>query len=109
MTQEELWQAYNGNKCFRFEERQVFERPWIIVLVSILLLATTEVEYLVNGSYYSLTLNIILFFFLFLWWTTIPLKANEAVIEKTVHKLMDDMVAADAMAAGTEVVKSFVH
>ncbi len=109
MTQDERWQTSNGNKCFRFAERQVFEKPWIIVLAAILLAVGTGVEYFIHGSYYSLAPNVILFFFLFLWWTTIPLKANEAVIEKTVHKLMDDMVAAEAMAAGTEVVKSFVH
>lgn len=74
-----------------------------------LLAVGTGVEYFVHGSYYSLAPNVILFLFLFLWWTTIPLKANEAVIEKTVHELMDETVAADAMAAGIEVVKSFVH
>ena len=106
---DERWQSKNGNKCFRLKERQVFERPWIIILAAILLAVGTGVEYFVHGSYYSLVPNAILFFFLFLWWTTIPLKANEAFIEKTVHELMDDMVAADATAAGTEVVKSFVH
>jgi len=109
MTKLECWQSKNGNKCFRFSERQVFERPWIIVLAAFSLLVVTGVEYLVLGSYYSLTLNVILFFFLFLWWTTIPLKANEAIIEKTVHELMDEIVSADTIAAGTEVVKSFVH
>lgn len=106
---DERWQSKNGNKCFRLKERQVFERPWIIILAAILFAVGTGVEYFVHGSYYSLVQNAILFFFFFLWWTTIPLKANEAVIEKTVHELMDDMVAADAMAADTEVVKSFVH
>ena len=109
MMQSERWKADNGNKCFRFAERQVFEKPWIIILVAMLLSVGTGVEYFVHGSYYSLAPNVILFLFLFLWWTTIPLKANEAVIEKTVHELMDETVAADAMAAGIEVVKSFVH
>lgn len=109
MTQDERWQAGNGNKCFSFAERQVFEKPWIIILAAMLLAVGTGVEYFVHGSYYSLAPNVILFFFLFLWWTTIPLKANEAVIEKTVHELMDEIVAADALATGTEVVKSFVH
>lgn len=40
---------------------------------------------------------------------TKPQKANEAVIEKTIHEMMDDMVETDATAAGTNVVKSFVH
>lgn len=109
MMQSERWKADNGNKCFRFAERQVFEKPWIIILAAMLLAVGTGVEYFVHGSYYSLAPNVILFLFLFLWWTTIPLKANEAVIEKTVHELMDETVAADAMAAGIEVVKSFVH
>lgn len=109
MTQDERWLANNGNICFRFEEKKVFERPWIIVLAAFLLIVVTGIEYLVYGSYYSLTPNVILFFLLFLWWTTIPLKANETIIEKTVHELMDDTVAADAKAAGTEVTKSFVH
>ena len=107
--QSERWKADNGNKCFRFAERQVFEKPWIIILAAMLLAVGPGVEYFVHGSYYSLAPNVILFLFLFLWWTTIPLKANEAVIEKTVHELMDETVAADAMAAGIEVVKSFVH
>jgi len=37
------------------------------------------------------------------------MKANEAVIEKTVHELMDGIVASDANAVGTDVVKSRVH
>ena len=109
MKQKERWHSYNGNKCFRFAERQVFEKPWIIILAAMLLAVGTGVEYFVHGSYYSLAPNVILFFILLLWWTTIPLKANEAVIEKTVHELMDETVADDARAAGTEVVKSFVH
>lgn len=103
------WTGSNGNKCFRFAERQEFERPWIIILIAILLLITVGVEDMLNGSYYSLTPAVIAFFFLFLWWTTIPLKANEAVIEKTVHGLMDAVVAKDAEAIGTKVKKSYVH
>ena len=109
MPKEKQWEANNGNKCFRFVERKVFERPWIIVLAAFLLIVVTGIEYLVYGSYYSLTPNVILFFLLFLWWTTTPLKANETVIEKTVHELMDENVAADAKAVGTEVTKSFVY
>jgi len=77
--------------------------------VAFALMAGTGIEYFVFGTYYSLAFNIILFFFLFLWWTSLPLKANEAVIEKTVHELMDEKVAMDAKAAGTEIVKSFVY
>jgi len=109
MSKQERWQLNNGNKCFRFAERQTFERPWILVMVTVLLIAGTAVEFYIKRSYLSLTPNIILFFFLFLWWVTIPLKANEAVIEKTVHELMDDIVAEDAKAVGSEVVKCFVH
>lgn len=107
--QEERWQTHNGNKCFRFSERKEFERPWIIILAALLLVVGTGIEFVIYGSYYSLTPNVILFFFLFLWWTTIPLKANEAVIEKTVHELMDDVVTQDAKAVGTEVARSYVH
>ena len=103
------WTKTNGTKCFCFAERQEFERPWIIVLAAILLTAATGTEYLVNASYYSLTPNFIIFFFIALWWTTIPLKANEAVIEMAVHELMDEVVESDAKVVGTEVVKSFVH
>ncbi len=103
------WTNHNGNKCFRFLEREVFERPWIIILIAILLVAITGAEYIVYGSCYSFVPNRSLFLFAFLWWTTIPLKSNEAVIEKTVHELMDEMVDADAKAAGTEVIKSSVH
>lgn len=103
------WTEPNGNKCFHFSERQLFEHTWIIILVALLLIAVTGSEYLLNSSFYTLTPNFILFFFAFLWWMTIPLRANEAVIEETVHELMDGMVAADANAIGTEVAKSFVH
>ena len=109
MVQIERWLAYNGNKCFRFAERQDFEKPWIIILTTLLLAVGTGVEYFVHGTYNSLVPNTILFFFIFLWWTTISLKANEAVIENTVHELMDEIVAADALLAETEVVKSFVY
>ncbi len=103
------WTKPNGNKCFRFVERQEFERPWIIVLATILLTAATGTEYLVNASCYSLVPNFIIFFFFALWWMTIPLKANEAVIEMTVHELMDEIVESDAKVAGTKVLKSIVH
>lgn len=103
------WTDSNGNKCFRFTERQVFERPWIIILVAILLLAMVGVEYMLDGSGYLLIPAVIAFFFLFLWWLTIPMKANEAIIEKTVHELMDDIIAYDATAVDTKVKKSFVH
>ena len=103
------WTSPNGNKCFRFSERHKFERPWIIILIAFLFLAAVGIEFLLNGSYYSLTPAVIAFFFIFLWWTTIPLKANEAVIEKAVHNLMDEIVADNATIAGTKVKKSFVH
>lgn len=105
----EKWTSADGNQCFRFQGREAFERPWIIVVIAILLAAGTVIEYFVNGSLYSLTPNIIAFAFIFLWWLTIPMKANEAVIEKTVHELMEDIVASDANAVGTDVVKSRVH
>lgn len=103
------WTDSDGNKCFRFTERQVFERPWIIILMAILLLSMVGVEYMLFGSYCSLLPVVIAFFFLFLWWLTIPMKANEAIIEKTVHELMNDIIANDATANDTKVKKSFVH
>ena len=102
------WTSINGNKCFRFSERHEFERPRIIILIAFLFLATVGIEYLLNGSYYSFIPAVIAFFFLFLWWMTIPLKANEAVIEKTVHDLMDAVVTKDAMVVGTKVRRSYV-
>lgn len=103
------WTKPNGNKCFRFVERQEFERPWIIILAAILLIVGTSTEYLVNTSFYSLIPNIFIFCYFALWWMTIPLKANEAVIEMTVHELMDEIVESDAINAGTKVLKSIVH
>ena len=105
----EKWTSADGNPCFRFQERKAFERPWIILVIAIFLVAGSVIEYFVNGSLYLLTPNFIVFFFTFLWWLTIPMKANEVVIEKTVHELMDDIVASDANAVGTDVVKSRVH
>lgn len=105
----EKWTSVDGNPCFRFQERETFERPWIIAVIAILLAAGTITEFFVNGSLHSLAPNIIAFFFAFLWWQTVPMKANEAVIEKTVHELMDGIVAFDASAVGTDVAKSRVH
>lgn len=86
----EKWNTKEGCQCFRFQEREPFERPWIIMLIALFLAAGTVTEYLVNGSLHSLTLNIIAFVFTFLWWLTMPMKANEVIIENTVHNLMDD-------------------
>lgn len=105
----EKWTTVDGNLCFRFQERKVFERPWMIVLFAFLFITGTLTEYFVKGSLHSFSPNIIAFFFVFLWWLTIPMKANEAIIENTIHELMDDIVASDAEVAGAEVVKSRVH
>ena len=105
----EKWTSTDGNQCFRFQEREAFERPWIIMLIALFLAAGTITEYLVNGSLHSLTLNIIAFVLTFLWWLTMPMKANEVIIENTVHNLMDDILRTDAKAAGTAVVNSYVH
>ena len=103
------WSSTDGNQCFRFQERETFDRPWIIVAFAIILGAGTVIEYFVNGSLHSLAPNILASFFIFLWWLTVPMKANEAVIERTVHELMDGIVASDANAIGADVVKSRVH
>ena len=105
----EKWTSTEGNQCFRFQERELFERPWIVVVIAILLAVGCVIEYFLNDSLHSLTPNIIAFVFIFLWWLTIPMKANEVVIESTVHELMDDIVASDAHAIGTDVAKSQVH
>lgn len=103
------WSLKNGNECFRFKEREVFERPWIIIAVIVLLAMGTGAEYLLKGSYYSLTPNILLVFFATLWWLTIPMKWNEDYIEKIVHEIMDGSVAKDAAVKDLEVVKSKVY
>lgn len=54
-----------------------------------MLAALPVFEYYANGSLHSLTPSFIAFVFVFRWWLTIPLKANESVIEKTVHELLD--------------------
>lgn len=105
----EKWTSADGNLCFRFQEREPLERPWIVIVFAIVIAAVPVFEYYANGSLHSLTPSIISFVFVFLWWLTIPLKANESVIEKTVHELMDTVVASDARTFGTEVVNSRVH
>ena len=59
------WTTSEGNKCFCFSERKEFERPWIIILVAILLLSVVGVEYMLRGSNYTLMPAIIVFFFYF--------------------------------------------
>ena len=103
------WIAENDSLCFSFKKRKEFERPWIIVLSAFILVTIIVIEYLVNGSHYLLNPGIIIIVLLFLWWLTIPEKANDAVIEKTVHDLMDDILASDAKEAGSEVIKSCVY
>lgn len=105
----EKWTSTNGNPCFRFQERETLESPWIIVVIAILLAAGTVTEYFVKGNLLSLAPNIIAFVVIFLWWLTIPMKANETLIGKTVHELMDGIVESDANAVGTDVEKSRVH
>ena len=46
------WSLENGNECFRFKEREVFERPWIIISIGVLLAVGTGLEYLIRGSSY---------------------------------------------------------
>lgn len=103
------WTANNGNPCFLFSERRPFERPWIIVLIIILLLGIIGIEYIVYGRYDFLFPVFVIFFFAFFWWLVIPMRWNEKIIEYTVHEIMDDYVNKDAELAGTKVKKSFVH
>lgn len=105
----EKWTTADGSLCFRFQERETFERPWILTVFAVLLVSVPVIEYFVKGSLHSLTPNALALFFIYLWWLTIPMRANEAVIEKTIHELMDDIVASDAEVAGTEVAKSRIH
>lgn len=103
------WTTPNGTPCFRFTERATFERPWIMIVVFFVLAITSCIVYIFNGTSFLILPFIILFIFLFLWWLTIPLKANERVIEDTVHHIMDSIVAFEAAAIGASVTKSFVH
>ena len=99
----------NGNECFRFAEREAFERPWIMVIIAILLILVPGVEYFLNNSHITFVPVIFLLFFAFLKWISLPMKKNEDVIEKTVHEIMDEKVCDDAKTAGSEVLKSYVH
>lgn len=103
------WVLPNGNVCFRFLERKQFEHPWIIVIFTILLISIIGIEYLVNESLYSFAPVVISWLFASLWWLTRPMRANETVIEKTVHEIMDDTVNADAETVGATVTKSRVQ
>lgn len=80
-----------------------------MIVVFLVLAITSCIEYIFNGTSFLILPFIILFLFLFLWWLTIPLKANERVIEDTVHHIMDSTVAFEAAAIGASVTKSFVH
>lgn len=104
-----IWTLSNGNECFSFAEREPFERSWVIVTLAIVLIMVVSVEYLLNGSEYSLYPSTFIFVFAFLHWMTIPMKENEKVIERTVHGIMDENVRKDARAEGTDVLKSYVH
>lgn len=103
------WINASGKVCFRFSEREPFERAWIIVAISFILIAIVGVEYLVNRSYFSLFPIVIIQSLALLWWVSLPMKANEAVVEQTVHDILDDIVKKDAEVKGVSVKKSFVH
>lgn len=105
----ETWTKSNGNPCFRFPLRDSFERPWIIVLVTVFLISISGVEFLFNQTYYSILPNLLIWFFIFVWWISTPLKSNERIITKTVHEIMDSIVADDAKIIGAQVVNSKVH
>ena len=104
----EKWKDPNGNFCFRFPMRKIFERPWIIIFATLLVIAVCCLEFFIWGSYTLLVpLSIFLFLF-FLWWIVIPARRNETIITKTVHEIMDSVVDKDAKALGAKVVKSQV-
>lgn len=103
------WVTSNGNHCFSFTERTPFERSWIIIIAFLVLAITSCIEYFINGTCFLILPFIILFLFLFLWWLTTPLKANERVIGDTVHHIMDTTATHEAAAVNASVIKSFVH
>lgn len=50
MTNVKKWKAPNGNVCFSFPMRNIFERPWIIIAISFLAFAICSAEFYVYGS-----------------------------------------------------------
>ena len=104
-----IWTASNGNKCFRFSKHKSFERPWIILIVFLLLATIAILEFLIRGSHYSLIISIVVFFFVLLWWLSLPLKADDSVFEKTIHRIMDEFVREQVMKVGYSVVESCVY
>lgn len=103
------WRSLSGNECFQFPMRDSFEKPWIIILLTLLLILVTSVEYLINGTFYSFIPNLIFIPICFLLWMTYPLRFNERVIKKAVHDIMDQVAQNDTRSVGRRVIKSIVH
>jgi len=109
MTTVKKWKAPNGNVCFSFPMRNIFERPWIIIAITFFVVATGGIEFYVYGSYILLVPITILLVLAFLWWIDIPLKSNDAIIAKVIHEIMDDVVNDDAKSINLNIVKSLVN
>lgn len=103
------WTKPNGNRCFGFNERELFDRPWIIVSAALVACLIPFLEYQIYGSYHSLFPSATLLFFFFVWWALLPLKHNESIIDNVMHETMDDVATRDAKAIGRKVVRSKVH
>ena len=109
MTNVKKWKAPNGNVCFSFPMRNIFERPWIIIAISFLAFAICSAEFYVYGSCILLVPITFLLFLFSLWWINIPSKSNNVIIAKVIHEIMDDVVNKDANFINLNIVKSLVN
>lgn len=109
MIKVKTWKASNGNLCFCFPMRKIFERPWIIIFAALISIMICGVEFFVWGGYTLLVPMIILLFTVFLWWAGIPLKGNETIIANTVYEIMNKIVDKDAKLVGARVLKKIVN
>lgn len=109
MTTVKKWKAPNGNACFCFPMRNIFERPWIIIAITFFAVAVGGIEFYVYGGCILLVPIAILLVLAFLWWIDIPLKSNDAIVAKVIHEIMDDVVNEDAKSINLNIVKSLVN
>lgn len=94
------------NRCFKFQEHEVFEHPVIIILITIALVIGAYFIYRRIDAYMAVFVGFILFILAFSLWVTIPLSKNERSIEIGAYDSLKTIVHSEA-ASENLAVESF--
>ena len=86
---ERKWKNENGNFCFCCKMPQPMGKPWIIILITILLLFVVFAEYWHLGSYHSLVPCLFLLMLSFVCWAYYPYKGTAKMLESIMSRNVD--------------------